>query len=503
MQDTLHIHRFAARHRVHDADGHRVAQAAQQSLLDGELEASLARLSTGDGIVLIRRLRARVHLSAQHGDADNARRWSDTLAASLAHTLQHAGPADLQRFAGRPKALRAFVADMLSGHTARDWAWQRLSLLPSSGGRSRDQVHTAAQRHTALLRLLADEPDEGVPLLRGVLRSAQWLPLIQALDDGELRGLTQSVLARLAGGSGGFSDAGFALDVEVASRPIDEELYCVHADGHAPERPAWFSATQQAVLTPQRAAWALRLACMLDAPHLAARGAAAVDAQLRHWSVAAAVRETTAVEPGPHAVPASRSTAPADQAASEGPATVVDTHEPLSSVADDADASVPEGHTQHGGLLLLTPLLPASGALALLQDAQLWPADALPRTLHALALRLWPIAADDAAALAFCGLPPGAPPPAPLQLNPAQESALVEARRCVLRHLAQRLPEDLTEARALGRVVPRRARLSADPGWIDVHFALRDVSTELRRAALDLDPGFLPWLGVVLRYRYE
>ena len=187
----------------------------------------------------------------------------------------------------------------------------------------------------------------------------------------------------------------------------------------------------------------------------------------------------------------------------EGPAAFAHTHEALSSEADDAEASVPEGHTPHGGLLLLTPLLPASGALALLQDTQVWPADALPRTLHALALRLWPIAADDAAAMAFCGLPPGAPPPAPLPLNAAQESALAEARRCVLRHLAPRLPADETEARALGRVVPRRARICADPGWIDVHFSLRDVSTELRRAALDLDPGFLPWLGVVLRYRYE
>ena len=55
----------------------------------------------------------------------------------------------------------------------------------------------------------------------------------------------------------------------------------------------------------------------------------------------------------------------------------------------------------------------------------------------------------------------------------------------------------------LSRVLCRDARISADPGWIDVHFALRDVSIELRRAATDLDPGFLPWLGMVLRYRYE
>ena len=224
------------------------------------------------------------------------------------------------------------------------------------------------------------------------------------------------------------------------------------------------------------------------------RAHAAVDLQLQVWAAAAAAHEALAPE---HGV---RGAAPT---AAGTPTSISKLAEPLSFVADAAESTAPEGHTEYGGLLLLTPLLPISGALALLQDTQLWPADALPQTLHALALRLWPLAADDAAALAFCGLPPGAPPPAPLPLNALQESALVEARRCVLRHLALRLPADETEARAIGRVVPRRARISADPGWIDVHFSLRDVSTELRRAALDLDPGFLPWLGLVLRYRYE
>ena len=505
MQDTLHIHRFSARHRVQDADGQRRALAAQQALLDGELEAALTRLCTGDQIVLIQSLQARVRLSAQHADADNARRWSDAVAAGLAHALQHAGPGELQRFAGRPQALHAFVADMLGGHTARDWAWQRLSLLPSTGGRSRDQVHSAAQRHAALLRLLADEPDEGVPLLRGLLRSVRWLPLVQALDDGELRGLTMSVLARLAGGSGGISAAAFAPDAEASSHSLDAALNSARADGNAPEMPDWFIATRQASRTPQRAAWALRLACMLDAPHQATRGAAAVDAQVRRWAAAAAAaaRETTAAELELRAVPCIRTTPPGGQVAFAVTDTDTDTHEPAGLLAADAEAGETEGHTEHGGLLLLTPLLPASGALVLLQDTELWPADALPHTLHALALRLWPMAAGDAAALAFCGLPPGAAPPTPLLLNAPQEAALVQARRCVLRHLAQRLPEDETEARALGRVVPRRARITADPGWIDVHFSLRGVSTELRRAALDLDPGFLPWLGLVLRYRYE
>ena len=501
MEDTLHIHRFSARHRVQDANSQRRALAAQQALLDGELEAALARLHSGDEIVLVQRLQARVRLSAQHADADNARRWSDALAASLAHALQHAGPADLQRFAGRPQALRAFVADMLNGHTTRDWAWQRLALLPATFSGS----STPAQRQAALLRLLADAPEEGVPLLRGLLHSALWPRLIGALEDGDLRGLTQSVLARLAG----IGAAGFALDVDVASDSFDSfgsigsAEILAHDAATAPDVPDWFITTPRAAGAPPRAVWALRLACMLATPQQAARGAAAVDAQLRVLTAAASTHLATDPERGLRTASPSPAIAPAVALAAGGPTPVGPPTRPSRSVADDAVANDAAGRTEHGGLLLLTPLLPASGALALLQDTALWPADAGPQALHALALRLWPLAAGDAAALAFCGLPPGAAPPPRLALTTEQDSALVEARHRVVQHLAERLPEGRSEGRALRFVVARRARITADPGWIDVHFSLRDVSTELRRAALDLDPGFLPWLGVVLRYRYE
>ena len=86
--DSIHIHRFQARHRVADDAGRRVAQAAQQQLLDGELEAALARVNSGGEVVLIKRLSAQVRLSASQADRDNARRWSDALALSLARALQ-------------------------------------------------------------------------------------------------------------------------------------------------------------------------------------------------------------------------------------------------------------------------------------------------------------------------------------------------------------------------------------------------------------------------------
>lgn len=516
MQDTLHhalqVRRFEAHHHVADDDGRRLALAAQQQLLDGELEAALTRLSGEDEIVLVKRLQARVRLSALHADRDNARRWSDALAASLSHALLHAGPQDLLRFGSRAQALHAFVADVLQARSARDWAWQRLSLLPLNIGRS----NSPAQRHDALLRLLADAPEEGVPLLRGLLHSALWPRLIEALDDAELRGLTQSALTRMAGPQ----VPGFGAEehLEAKTERAAASAADTTADGVAgAQRPPWFAATLQAARTPPRTRWALRLGCLLAWPSLARRGPAAVDAQLRAW--AAAAHEKT---DGPSARPALNAQAAHDAhsghtqpRAAPAAATVQGVAEPSSSVQDESAAATrtATGHTEHGGLLLLAPLLPASGALALLDDPSVWPAGTLPQALHQLALRLWTVAPDDPATLAFCGLAPTATAPEPLALSSDQDIALQSARKCLLQHLTDRLATSLDDgsprspealaALALALVVPRRARIQFDPGWIDVHFLLRDVSTALRRAALDLDPGFLPWLGLVLRYRYE
>ena len=267
LPHALHIGRFEAHHHVADDDGRRLAMAAQQQLLDGELEAALARLSSDDEIVLVKRLQARVRLSASHADRDNARRWSDALAASLSHALQHAGPQDLLRFGSRAQALHAFVADVLQARSARDWAWQRLSLLPLNTDRS----NSPAQRHAALLRLLADTPDEGVPLLRGLLHSALWPLLIEALDEGELRGLAQSVMARLAG----LQSPGFSAEVhfDAAAERVAPGAADAVDDGVARVPiPQWHAATLEAARTPLRSRWALRLGCLLAWPSLARRG---------------------------------------------------------------------------------------------------------------------------------------------------------------------------------------------------------------------------------------
>ena len=48
----------------------------------------------------------------------------------------------------------------------------------------------------------------------------------------------------------------------------------------------------------------------------------------------------------------------------------------------------------------------------------------------------------------------------------------------------------------------RRGESEVDHGWVELRLPLDAVSPDLRRAGLDLDPGWLPWLGAVVRFVY-
>ena len=123
--------------------------------------------------------------------------------------------------------------------------------------------------------------------------------------------------------------------------------------------------------------------------------------------------------------------------------------------------------------------------------------------LHRIGLLLVPAAADDPAVLCFAGLSPFDPPPAGEPPSPAERAALDRhAQRWAAATLA-RLGKQADPADGeLLELCRRRALILADPGWIEVELELAEVDLEVRCAGLDLDPGWLPWLGVVLRYRY-
>jgi hypothetical protein len=127
-------------------------------------------------------------------------------------------------------------------------------------------------------------------------------------------------------------------------------------------------------------------------------------------------------------------------------------------------------------------------------------------TLHLLAQSLAPVCADDPAALAFAGLAPGSRPPSLDEPEPlvCERAAVAALRAAVVAHLhaALKAGDEHREA-VLTRICRRPAEILADPGWIEVRYPLSTLSTQVRRAGLDLNPDWLPWLGVVVRLGYE
>jgi hypothetical protein len=112
------------------------------------------------------------------------------------------------------------------------------------------------------------------------------------------------------------------------------------------------------------------------------------------------------------------------------------------------------------------------------------------------------------------GLGPGEGGPAKLELRHGEtrlsdlDADISRLARLVADRTHERLrgrpPSDRRAADALLReLCLRSGTIVADPGWVDVRLSLREVSTEVRRAGLDLDPGWISWLGVVVRFVYE
>jgi hypothetical protein len=146
-----------------------------------------------------------------------------------------------------------------------------------------------------------------------------------------------------------------------------------------------------------------------------------------------------------------------------------------------------EAPTDWGGLLMLLHVLHSDS------DDHDDGDDHDHQSLHALGMAVLQPLADapldprDPALLAFAGLSPDHEPP-PRPARPPTTDAIHHA-------LSAR---GLTAA----QVCRRAAVIVTDPGWIEARFSLDDVDVDIRRVGLDLDPGWLPWLGVVVRFSY-
>ncbi|HEV7589223.1 MAG TPA: hypothetical protein VGO40_14000 [Longimicrobium sp.] len=180
-------------------------------------------------------------------------------------------------------------------------------------------------------------------------------------------------------------------------------------------------------------------------------------------------------------------------------------------VGEDAPLADPRasGETRWGGLLFLLHLVEDLGLPEEVDASPVFAERTLRWVLSRVAAALLGLDAGEPAALAFAGLGPDRAPPTRGEPAATEDEARavdgIAARLAAALHL--RLGGDPADGpraatAAVLRSCRRRATVHADPGWIDVRLGLDEVSVEVRRAGLDLDPGWLPWLGVAVRFVY-
>jgi hypothetical protein len=541
--DTVAIDRLDARYRLPASAVSqkerldRILSAAAGDILEAALERAGVPVHEEICIRSVQSL-ARLRLSAP--DSTLAAAWSLSLAEAIRRSVGRPG-ADVVHYGSRHHALLDLVAGVASGDLRRAWAWRQIGLWTAG-----DAVEPEAAAEEAM-RALAAQPQAGMAALAAAARMGALPLLLARTRPAAWQSLARAGLAAVGASAELCADGGPAEPSALDAAPRFTAGRVTDAAARIRRRSAVASAA--VAIPPAR----------LDAGRARALAVMAIlevePASLRQggsFAAALAVEvESRLLEGSSFAVPPPRDPRRLDAAvrhddgraaggysrsdgALAGSSSAVERADRPSRVGGDhlrarealrpdgatasgmpspvppeADACLPEvrrrGTTGTGGLLFLLHIVSALELPDEIAAGTELGERPLRWVLHRLALALAAVAPDDAAALTFAGLAPDAEPPSREEKEASEvELAAVDVLRArvvaALRQLLAR-PED-PEALLLGLVCRRRAEIVADPGWVEIRLSLDEASTEIRRAGLDLDPGWLPWLGVVMRFTY-
>ncbi|HIV69421.1 MAG TPA: hypothetical protein H9903_00675 [Candidatus Aquabacterium excrementipullorum] len=467
--------------------------------------------------LLIRHLDVAMHWRPDGPRAEAGQDWTQALQHAVRALMTHPEHPDLVRYRGRRQGLSDLIYRSALGETHRQWAWRRMGWL--------DGTEMSPQRALAQgLAHLRAQPGWVWPLLRQWVAAEPSTGVLTAL----LRAVPVSEWQAWLGTC--MASRGYAV-LQWRGGPAHQragwQAHVADSDhGHA------LAATQDHPVWP-----ALNTDAQVLSGWLAARPWLATS----HGEVLAVLMAAVAwpdqgsgigllrqrLDAAWHVVWGTSVASPAalwrDRDAGDGPAPSASASSPnqVASRLHDAPIDIVHVNTDHLGALDAelppAPALPDSefwqptqwaGALFWLRALEapglleelMGPTpgegvDARGHALAALATALG-VPAQDAALRAFVGgvLPQGQPQPGMAQAAQSQAARWGA-------WLDEVAPE-LAEPR-LRTVCQRPGHLRFEPGWIELHLSLDQVDTRIRRLGLDLDAGYLPWLGCVLRIRYE
>jgi hypothetical protein len=520
MQEAQ-IGKFAAHYRLPPS-----ALAARQRLdqvmklvLDEMFERALdAAGLPEDGELCLSKIRAPIRLHLAGADASLASEWSRVLAEEILRAMRDRRAVF---YYSRRQALMDLAVSVARGDLSRSWAWRQLGLW-----RAGDAV-SETEAIFELVRAVSSDPAAVIPALNALAEAGcleriarrftprHWTALATAaLNEAGVTGLVKNAADKPS--SRALRDAmrvinsSRLLPVITTSQSLASEsleacraaaaLVALEAE---PARLRSESAGAMVGLI----AGAIHSAITGLSPSL--HGMSAAD----HGSNQKIVNETPREEARPSA-PDVAPGATGAQGVTGATADERNSRQQTEQNAEEGEEGLEAADrrrralTRFGGLLFLLGLV---DELKLVDEILAHPALGVRpfrQVMRWLALALAPIEENDPAALAFAGLPPDAE--LPLDQEPPGETETVAINALaarIIEHLSamidQRAEWRGDRAALIEFVCRRRAEIVADPGWIEVRFSLDEVTTEIRRAGLDLDPGYVPWLGVVVRFIYE
>ena len=528
MSATTFIDRLAVRWRPLDPSvrDHARFDRLSRALAHGPLDAAIDAGAYRDEIVCVRTVAVPpLRVTADVTDDELLGWLAAEIAAAVAMAVSDTSePAACVRYRSRAHAALDVAVSLARGDRRREWAWRQLGLWPDPG-----EPAAAAGEHVAAA--LAEAPGAVTALLSAAAEAGALAFLASLLGPHRLDAVVRAAwIARayplpgwneLLGPAAAPDDADFAQVTALLARgALGREL--LRGTGLPPQSVAAASAAAllgaepSLPLRPVARVMPLVTAAALvslersrqrdDGPSGLADPPGGGEAHVAPPPAADAAGHQPA--PTPPIAPA-RQPAPAPRSAG-APQTA--------DAAPDSAATAPARGvaTEFGGLPYLLHLVGRGGLPERAARGEL-ASTGLVRLLYEVGLRILGRLVgpgqvpdrEDAALACLCGRAPEAG--WPRDIGARRLSARVgrvadaEAERLIAALRAAIEPSALAaapEPDLLAAVCRRRARIVADPGWIDVCLDLAEVSTDVRRSGLDLDPGYLPWLGCVVRFVY-
>ncbi len=509
----------------------REAKAIVADMVDRRLQRAMSEVSVPEGEWCLRRIVVEVEPS---GAVRPRSRWVDSEAWSqaLARAVQRAiatGGDDVVYYRDLREALVDLVTGCVTGRTERAWAWHQVGLVDHDSSISQSE---GSPTGAGVVAALSPHPELALGVVIEVADAGGLASLDRALDIHGWRAIVGLVggpaLVDAAGREPG-STPGLGRGRQATRDADPSRASEIVATSHLASAVA--TSPLRLDQDRRRAVGAL---CLLEAaPHLAltddlspgldrlldavAEELAGAEPSVRPPSAAGPMTpvEGDEADAGPtegeitRPGEARRPTYPAPAVTDPSPSSVAVPS--VEAAPSDRPAPDPTSHnltrsgavaSEWAGLLFLLGVIDRLGLVERL------PAQLAQRpirwVLYHLAAAMVPLPDGDPARRAFCGMSAtsgslgGHRPPTLAEADaldrlasevraPVQEAAVAAAR---------------SRTAATTDLCRRHGLVVVDPGWVEVHLPLSSVEPWVRAGGLDLDPGWLPWLGVVVRIVY-